>query len=163
MWREGNRLPTCGEVSSVRVTEVRERGEESVLVELGGEFERHDLKYLRKTVDDVLTLRLRAVCTSLGPLRGSLPRREDHAGANHLLLPLRPPPDPAQPLLTGMDERRRLRVRILAPVPPRGRCGLPLCLRLPPGLPPGLLRKGLARRALGVSRRSRCERGCRAA
>ena len=54
-------MPTCGEVSSVRVTEVRERGEESVLVELGGEFERHDPKYLRKTVDDVLTLRLRAV------------------------------------------------------------------------------------------------------
>ena len=52
MWREGNRLPTCGEVvSSVRITEVRERGEESVLVELGGEFERHDPKYLRKTVD----------------------------------------------------------------------------------------------------------------
>ena len=46
MWREGNRLPTCGEVvSSVRITEVRERGEESVLVELGSEFERHDLKY----------------------------------------------------------------------------------------------------------------------
>jgi hypothetical protein len=38
-------------VGSVRVAEVRERGEESVLVELGGEFERHDLKYLRKTVD----------------------------------------------------------------------------------------------------------------
>jgi hypothetical protein len=54
-------LPTCGEVSSARVAEVRERGEESVLVELGGEFERHDPKYLRKTVDDVLTLRLRAV------------------------------------------------------------------------------------------------------
>ena len=35
----------------MRVTEVRERGEESVLVELGGEFERHDLKYLRKTVN----------------------------------------------------------------------------------------------------------------
>src|SRR5215208_6021444 len=155
--REGNRLPTCGEVSSVRVAEVRERGEESVLVELGGEFERHDLKYLRKTVDDVLTLRLRLVWTSLGPLRGSLPRREDHAGANHLLLPLRPPPGPAQPLLTGMDERRRLQASILAPVPPRGRCGLP------PSLLPGLLRKGLARRALGVSRRSRCERGCRAA
>src|ERR671921_1455413 len=51
LWREGNRLPTCGEVSSVRVTEVWERGEESVLVELGGEFERHDPKYLRKTVD----------------------------------------------------------------------------------------------------------------
>jgi hypothetical protein len=66
LWREGNRLPTCGEVSSVRVTEVRERGEESVLVELGSEFERHDLKYLRKTVDDVLTLRLRAVCASSG-------------------------------------------------------------------------------------------------
>jgi hypothetical protein len=30
---------------------MRERGEESVLVELGGEFERHDLKYLRKIVD----------------------------------------------------------------------------------------------------------------
>ena len=65
MWREGNRLPTCVEVSSVRVAEVRERGEESVLVELGGEVERHDLKYLRKTVDDVLTLRLRLA----GPLR----------------------------------------------------------------------------------------------
>ena len=35
----------------MRVTEVRERGEESVLVELGSEFERHDLKYLRKTVN----------------------------------------------------------------------------------------------------------------
>jgi hypothetical protein len=70
MWREGNRLPTCGEVSSVRVTEVRERGEESVLVELGSEFERHDLKYLRKTVDDVLTLRLRAVWTSSGTSSG---------------------------------------------------------------------------------------------
>src|SRR5215210_6105706 len=90
-------------------------------------------------------LRLRAVWTSLGPLPGRLPRRrEDHAGANDLLLPLRPPPDPAQPLLTGMDERRRLRARILAPVPPRGRCGLPLGLLpgLPPSLPPGLLRKG---------------------
>jgi hypothetical protein len=32
-------------VGSVRVAEVRERGEESVLVELGGEFDRHDLKY----------------------------------------------------------------------------------------------------------------------
>jgi hypothetical protein len=70
LWREGNRLPTCGEVSSVRVTEVRERGEESVLVELGSEFERHDLKYLRKTVDDVLTLRLRAVWTSSGTSSG---------------------------------------------------------------------------------------------
>ncbi|MBD0358635.1 MAG: hypothetical protein ICV34_05220, partial [Rubrobacter sp.] len=30
---------------------MRERGEESVLVELGSEFERHDLKYLMKTVD----------------------------------------------------------------------------------------------------------------
>ena len=70
MWREGNRLPTCGEVGSVRVAEVRERGEESVLVELGGEFERHDLKYLRKTVDDVLTLRMRAVCTSSGTSSG---------------------------------------------------------------------------------------------
>ena len=50
----------------MRVTEVRERGEESVLVELGSEFERHDLKYLRKTVDDVLKLRLRAVWTSSG-------------------------------------------------------------------------------------------------
>lgn len=63
-------MPTCGEVSSVRVTEVRERGEESVLVELGSEFERHDLKYLRKTVDDVLTLRLRAVWTSSGTSSG---------------------------------------------------------------------------------------------
>ncbi len=35
----------------MRGIEVRERGEEGVLVELGGEFERHDLKYLRKTVD----------------------------------------------------------------------------------------------------------------
>ena len=52
------------------VAEVRERGEESVLVELGGEFDRHDLKYLRKTVDDVLTLRLRVVWTSLWALFG---------------------------------------------------------------------------------------------
>ena len=54
----------------MRVAEVRERGEESVLVELGGEVERHDLKYLRKTVDDVLTLRMRAVCTSSGTSSG---------------------------------------------------------------------------------------------
>lgn len=45
----------------MRVIEVRERGEEGVLVELGGEFDRHDLKDLRKTLDDVLTLRLPVV------------------------------------------------------------------------------------------------------
>lgn len=92
----------------MRVIEVRERGEDSVMVELGGDFDRHDLKYLRKMVDDVLMLRLPAVWPSLGPLRGGLPRCGDHAGANDLLLPPRPPPDPAQPLLTGMGERRRL-------------------------------------------------------
>jgi anti-anti-sigma factor len=45
----------------VRGIEVRERGEEGVLVELGGEFDRHDLKDLRETLDDVLTLRLPVV------------------------------------------------------------------------------------------------------
>jgi anti-anti-sigma regulatory factor len=50
----------------VRVIEVRERGEEVVLVELGGEFDRHDLKDLRKTLDDVLTLRLPVVLDLFG-------------------------------------------------------------------------------------------------
>ena len=42
----------------MRGIEVRERDEEGVLVELGGEFDRHDLKDLRETLDDVLSLRL---------------------------------------------------------------------------------------------------------
>ena len=41
--------------------EVRERGEEGVLVELRGEFDRHDLEDLRETLDDVLALRLPVV------------------------------------------------------------------------------------------------------
>lgn len=48
------------------VIEVRERGEEGVLVELGGEFDRHDLKDLRKTLDGVLTLRLPVVLDLFG-------------------------------------------------------------------------------------------------
>lgn len=50
----------------MRVIEVRERGEEDVLVELGGEFDRHDLKDLRKTLDGVLTLRLPVVLDLFG-------------------------------------------------------------------------------------------------
>ena len=42
----------------MRGVEVRERGEEGVLVKLKGEFERHDLEDLRETLDDVLALRL---------------------------------------------------------------------------------------------------------
>ena len=42
----------------MRGIEVRERGEKGVLVKLGSEFDRHDLKYLRETLDDVLSLRL---------------------------------------------------------------------------------------------------------
>lgn len=42
----------------MRGVEVRERGEEDVLVKFRGEFERHDLEDLRETLDDVLALRL---------------------------------------------------------------------------------------------------------
>lgn len=48
----------CGEDSDVRGVEVRERGEEGVLVKLRGEFDRHDLEDLSETLDDVLALRL---------------------------------------------------------------------------------------------------------
>ena len=48
----------CGEDSDVRGVEVRERGEEGVLVKLRGEFDRHDLEGLSETLDDVLALRL---------------------------------------------------------------------------------------------------------
>ena len=37
--------------------EVGERGEEGVLVELRGEFDRHNLEELRETLDDVVALR----------------------------------------------------------------------------------------------------------
>lgn len=42
----------------MRGVEVRERGEEGVLVKLRGEFDRHDLEDLSETLDDVLALRL---------------------------------------------------------------------------------------------------------
>ncbi len=42
----------------MRSIEVRERGEEGVLVELRGEFDRHDLRDLREILNDVLALRL---------------------------------------------------------------------------------------------------------
>jgi anti-anti-sigma regulatory factor len=42
----------------VRGIEVRERGQEGMLVEFAGEFDRHDLKDLRETLNDVLSLRL---------------------------------------------------------------------------------------------------------
>ncbi len=45
----------------MRGIEVRERGEEGVLVELRGEFDRHDLRNLRETLNDVLALRLPVV------------------------------------------------------------------------------------------------------
>ncbi len=41
----------------MRGIEVRERGEEGVLVELRGEFDRHNLGDLRETLDAVLALR----------------------------------------------------------------------------------------------------------
>lgn len=41
----------------VHVIEVREWGEGGVLVELGGEFDRHNLEHLREILDDVSTLR----------------------------------------------------------------------------------------------------------
>jgi hypothetical protein len=44
--------------SNVCGIEVRERGEEGVLVELRGEFDRHDLRDLIETLNDVLALRL---------------------------------------------------------------------------------------------------------
>ena len=45
----------------MRGIEVRERGEEGVLVELRGEFDRHDLRNLRETLNNVLALRLPVV------------------------------------------------------------------------------------------------------
>ncbi len=45
----------------MRGVEVRERGEEGVLVELRGEFDRHDLEDLRETLNDVVALRLLVV------------------------------------------------------------------------------------------------------
>jgi anti-anti-sigma regulatory factor len=48
----------CGEDSDVRGVEVREIGEEGVLVELRGEFDRYNLEDLRETLNDVVALRL---------------------------------------------------------------------------------------------------------
>ena len=42
----------------MRGVEVRERGEEGVLVELRGEFDQHDLEDLKTTLRDVLAFRL---------------------------------------------------------------------------------------------------------
>ncbi len=41
----------------MHVIEVREWGEGGVLVELGGEFDGHNLEYLRRILDSVVTLR----------------------------------------------------------------------------------------------------------
>ncbi len=45
----------------MRGVEVREIGEEGMLVELGGEFDRYNLEDLGETLDDVLALRLPVV------------------------------------------------------------------------------------------------------
>jgi hypothetical protein len=106
----------------VRVIEVRERGEEVVRVELGGEFDRHDLKDLRKILDDVLTLRLPVVLDLFGVdfLDVEVTREltiYSYLYAHHVVL--------YNPSWQVRASVAAWRVRIVARLPPRGQCALP--------------------------------------
>ena len=107
----------------MRGIEVRERGQEGMLVEFAGEFDRHDLKDLRETLDDVLSLRLPVALDLSGVnFLGVEATREvtiySYLCSHHLTL--------RNPSWQVRGERRGLRARILARLPLRGRrCDLP--------------------------------------